>query len=136
MNYSEKLAYMETASVFAKLSKAKRAQVGALAVRDRKILSVGINGTLAGTDNTCEDENGNTRCDVLHAEINLIAKLANSTESSKDCTVFITLSPCMSCAILMAASGVKEVYYREEYRDRSGIDWLNNNGVRCSILEK
>lgn len=125
-----KNAFMEVAHVFAKLSKAQRLKVGAIAVKDGRVLSIGYNGTPPGFDNTCEDENGNTKIEVLHAEANCIAKLAKCTESSEGSVMFVTHSPCVECAKQIFVAGVKEVYYDKEYRDISGVSLLKKLGVK------
>lgn len=122
--------YMEVAGMTASLSYAKRAQVGAVAVRDRNILAFGYNGTLPGTGNVCEDEEGNTKPEVIHAEENLLMKLAKSSVSSEGSVVYITMSPCINCARLMANAGVSKIMYRDSYRDTSGIELLTNYGIQ------
>lgn len=121
---------MEVAHVFARLSKAKRLKVGAIAVKDGRVLSIGYNGTPPGFDNNCEDENGKTKVEVLHAESNCIAKLAKCNESSAGASIFVTHSPCMECAKQMYVAGISEVYYDELFRDTSGIDLLKKLGVK------
>lgn len=125
-----KNAFMQVAHVFAGLSKAERLKVGAIAVKDGRVLSIGYNGTPPGFDNTCEDENGNTKIEVLHAEANCLAKLARCNESSENSIIFVTHSPCVECAKQMFVAGVKEVYYDIEYRDTSGITLLKKLGVK------
>jgi dCMP deaminase len=129
MKQEMKDAYMQVAHVFASLSKAQRLKVGAIAVKDGRILSIGYNGTPPGFDNTCEDENGKTKIEVLHAEANCIAKLAKCTESSEGAVFFVTHSPCVECAKQMYTAGIKEVYYDEMYRDAAGITLLQKLGV-------
>lgn len=125
-----KNAFMEVAHVFAKLSKAERLKVGAIAVKDGRVLSIGYNGTPPGFDNVCEDENGKTKIEVLHAEANCIAKLAKCTESSNDSIMFVTHSPCIECAKQIFVAGIKEVYYDKEYRDTAGITLLKKLNVK------
>jgi dCMP deaminase len=98
----------------------------------------------AGWDNTCEYEvvvdviDGvpqkeikelKTKPEVLHAESNAIAKLAKSSESGNGASMFITCSPCIDCAKMIFQSGIKEVFYGEDYRDSKGIEFLN----KCNI---
>lgn len=125
-----KNAFMEVAHVFAKLSKAERLKVGAIAVKEGRVLSIGYNGTPPGFDNACEDENGKTKIEVLHAEANCIAKLAKCTESSNESIMFVTHSPCIECAKQIFVAGVKEVYYDKEYRDTAGIELLKKLNVK------
>jgi dCMP deaminase len=119
-------AFMKTAEVFSELSSAKRLHVGAIVVKDDRIISIGYNGMPSGWDNNCEDDEFKTRPEVLHAETNAIAKLAKSTESGNGAAMFITHSPCLDCAKLIFQSGINSVYYRNEYRDSGGIDFLRN----------
>ena len=131
-------AYMKTARVFAELSTSKRKQVGAVVVKDNRIISIGYNGMPSGWDNECEvvsytDFTGTvvtkTKAEVLHAESNAIAKLAKSTESGDGASMFITCSPCIECAKMIFQSGIKEVFYNEDYRDDRGIIFLNKCGI-------
>ena len=114
---------------WAKLSYCERKQVGALIVKDRMIISDGYNGTPSGSENCCEDENGKTQWYVLHAEANAILKLAGSTQSAKDATLYLTLSPCKECSKLVLQAGIKKVVYINEYSDTQGIDFLKNHGI-------
>ena len=118
----------------AELSHAERRKVGCVIVKDRRILSFGYNGMPEGWDNCCEDEDGNTRPEVLHAEMNSISKIAQSTESSNESTLFCTLSPCLDCAKAIHQSGIKEVYYKDEYRNLAGIEFLNKCGVKTTKI--
>lgn len=121
-------AYMDTAKRFAQCSTAKRLQVGAVIVKDDRIISIGYNGTPAGWDNCCEFE-GKTKPEVLHAEANALTKLARSTESGEGASLFITHSPCMDCAKLIAQSGISEVYYDQVYRCDDGLEFLRKCGI-------
>lgn len=121
--------YMDVASGAASLSYAKRAQVGAVAVRDRNILAFGYNGTLPGTSNVCEDEEGKTKAEVIHAEENLLMKIARSSVSVEGAVVYVTMAPCINCSRLMANAGIKKVIYRDTYRESSGVELLNKYGV-------
>jgi dCMP deaminase len=136
-------AYMKTAETFAELSSARRLHVGAIVVKDDRIISIGYNGTPSGWDNNCEEElkwpNGEIRHlkskpEVLHAETNAIAKLARSTESGLGASLFVTHAPCLDCAKLVYQSGINSVYYRESYRSDDGINFLLQAGVGVSKL--
>jgi len=151
-------AYMDVAERFAQLSSATRLQVGAIVVKDDRIISIGYNGMPAGWDNVCEhkeydlsrDMNGDyfpdphnhfpltddhgryalrTKPEVLHAESNAIAKLAKSPESGEGATIFVTHQPCIDCAKLIYQSGIATVYYKNEYRSTQGLDFLLKSGV-------
>ena len=128
-------AYLKMASEWGKLSHCKRRQVGALIVRDRMIISDGYNGTPTGLENNCEDDEGYTKWYVLHAEANAILKVANSTQSSSGSTLYVTLSPCKECSKLIYQSGIKRVVYINEYKDRTGLDFLINAGVQVDQIK-
>ena len=121
--------YMKMAQIWASNSYAKRNKVGALIVKDGMIISDGFNGTPSGFENICEDENGVTKPYVLHAEANAISKVAQSGNSSKDATLYVTASPCMECAKLIIQAGIKRVVYRDAYRLTDGIDLLKRAGI-------
>lgn len=127
-------AYMKMAKEWAKLSHCERKQVGALIVKDRMIISDGFNGTPSGFDNCCEDEDGLTKWEVLHAEANAILKVAASTQSCKDATLYVTLSPCIHCSKLIHQAGIKRVVYGIAYRDTAGLDFLRKAGVELMHL--
>ena len=139
-------AYMEVAKTFANLSSAKRLQVGAIVVKDNRIISLGYNGTPTGWDNCCEElalnvvgvaKDGKdivepyykTKAEVIHAESNAISKLARSSESGEGASMFITHAPCLDCAKLIYQSGISEVYYGSEYRSSDGLDFLQKSGI-------
>lgn len=127
-------AYLRMAFEWAELSHCKRKKVGAIIVKDRMIISDGFNGTPTGFENYCEDEEGYTKWYVLHAEANAILKVANSTQSCKDATLYITLSPCQQCSKLIHQAGIKTVVYANEYKDVSGLDFLKKAGVEIIHL--
>jgi dCMP deaminase len=128
-------AYLRIASEWSKLSYCQRKQVGAIIVRDRMIISDGYNGTPSGFENCCEDEEGLTQWYVLHAEANAILKVARSTQSCENATLYITLSPCKECSKLIHQSGIKRVVYKNGYRDTSGVDFLVKAGIEVSQIE-
>lgn len=137
-----KQAYMSTAKIFAELSHARRLHVGAIVVKDGNIISFSWNGTPAGWDNTCEEEvlheNGSitlkTKPEVIHAEMNAIAKLAKSHNSGNGADIFVTHSPCLECAKLIYQSGIQHVFYGEDYRDDSGIVFLLQSGIKVEKM--
>ena len=129
---------MRAAHLYAELSHARRLKVGALVVKDDRIISIGYNGMPAGWDNNCEYEVNNelkTRPEVLHAETNAIAKLARSSESGLDADLFVTHSPCLDCAKIIFQSGIRRVYYATDYRDDSGITFLKNSGIEVERID-
>ena len=146
---------MKTAETFAELSHAKRLHVGAIVVKDDRIISIGYNGMPAGWDNNCEDRiyadawsidnnywdyqeedgtvyNLKTKPEVLHAETNAIAKLARSSDSGLGADLFVTHSPCLDCAKLIYQSGIKRVWYGAEYRSSDGPEFLRKSGVEVN----
>lgn len=132
-------AYLRIAKEWSLLSYCKRKQVGAIIVKDRMIISDGYNGTPSGFENCCEDNEGLTRWDVLHAEANAILKVARSTQSCEGATLYITLSPCKDCSKLIHQSGIKRVVYHNGYRDDSGLQFLIKAGIEVqhiAVLEE
>ena len=133
-------AYMKTAEIFAELSSARRLHVGAIVIKDDRIISIGYNGMPSGWDNNCENIVGydtkgpvlKTKPEVLHAETNAIAKLAKSTESGLGATMFITHAPCLDCAKLIYQSGIGSVLYRNSYRNTDGVTFLEKSGVKIT----
>ncbi|MAT90129.1 MAG: CMP deaminase [Flavobacteriaceae bacterium] len=128
------IAYLRMAQEWAKLSYCERRQVGALIVKDKMIISDGYNGTPTGFENVCEDENGETKWYVLHAEANAILKVAASTQSCHGATLYITMSPCQQCSKLIHQAGIKRLVYHELYKDNSGVKFLERAGVSISHL--
>ena len=129
---------METAQTFANLSTAKRLKVGAIIVKEDRIISIGYNGMPSGWTNECEYEGVDnvtgaprliTKDEVIHAEANAIAKLAKGTESGEGAIMFLTHSPCIQCAKQIYTSGIKKVFYRDKYSQEAGIEFLK----KCNV---
>ena len=135
-------SYMATAEIFAEHSSAVRLHVGAIIVKDDRIISIGYNGMPSGWDNNCEDviqhsddtTSLKTKPEVLHAETNAIAKLARSNESGLGAILFVTHAPCLDCAKLVYQSGISSVYYRNSYRDDTGLDFLQKAGLHVEKI--
>lgn len=123
--------YLDLARRIAKESYCKRLQVGAVIVKDGNIISFGYNGTPSGLPNVCE-ENDVTLSTVLHAESNAITKACKSPISTEGATIYMTHSCCVECAKLIVQSGIKKVYYIEDYRDRKGIELLRTCDIEVS----
>lgn len=124
--------YLDIADVVAKTSYATRLKVGAVAVKDNRVLSLGYNGTPPGTDNSCEHiVNGQlvTKPDVIHAEANCILKMARDGQPALGADLFVTTAPCMECAKLILTAGFKNVWYRSHYRNTDGVEFLRSNNV-------
>ena len=138
-------AFMDTAERFAELSSAKRLKVGAVVVKDNRIISIGYNGLPAGWTNECEDEirypdaegvTLKTKDEVIHAEANAIVKLARDGESGNGSVMFCTHAPCVQCAKLIYGAGISKMYYRDAYRDTNGLDFLTATGVEVIPYKK
>ena len=134
------LAYMDVAYRFAELSHARRLHVGAIIVKDDRIISIGYNGMPAGWENNCEltQDDGTlvTRPEVLHAEMNALMKLAKSTESGNAASIFVTHAPCMDCAKSIYQAGILEVYYSEDYRVNNGIAFLKQCDIKVRKIDR
>lgn len=127
--------YLRMARIWAENSYCVRRKVGALLVKDGMIISDGFNGTPSGFENVCEDEDGMTKPYVLHAEANAITKVAQSNNSSRGATLYITASPCMECSKLIIQAGIKRVVYNEKYRITDGLDLLERAGIEIEHIE-
>jgi dCMP deaminase len=128
-------AHMKAAQAYAELSSAKRLQVGCVIVKENTIIGIGYNGMPSGWDNNCETEENITRPEVLHAETNAIAKVARSTNSTDGSDMFITHAPCLDCAKLIHQAGVKNVWFKNHYRDTSGISFLQKCGIGVTNVQ-
>lgn len=134
---------MDIAHSVAAMSSAQRLQVGAIVVKDDRVISMGYNGMPSGWTNECEDviqhsddtTTLKTKPEVLHAETNAIAKLARSGESGLDSDLFVTHSPCLDCAKIIYQSGIRRVYFGCAYRDNSGMDFLGKSGVEVIKID-
>ena len=144
-------AYADVTERFAELSTAKRLKVGAIAVKDNRILSIGYNGMPSGWDNCCEKEIPEavdaesrtitpaqlvTKPEVIHAESNCLSKLARSNESSAGCVMFVTHAPCVDCAKLMYQCGIEKVYYINKYKSQDGVEFLEKCNVSVEHLSR
>lgn len=121
--------YMRMAAIWAENSYCQRRQVGALVVKDNRIISDGYNGTPSGFENVCENDSNVTYPYVLHAEANAITKLARSHNDSDQSTLYVTDSPCIECAKLIIQAGIKRVVYGRDYRLTDGLDLLRKAGI-------
>ena len=122
------LVFVKMAFTFSELSKANRRKVGCIIVKDGQIISNGFNGTPSGFNNSCEIDNV-TKPEVLHAESNALMKLAQSTNSSKGATMYLTCAPCFDCSKLIIQSGICRVVYTHNYRKEDGLDLLSKTNV-------
>lgn len=124
---------MKAAEAYAELSHSSRARVGAVIVKDHRVISVGYNGMPSGWANPCETDDGlATRPEVLHAEMNALMFAARNGLATDGCAAVVTLSPCFECAKALYQAGITRVFYRDTYRDESGIDFLRKCGVKIT----
>lgn len=129
------IAYMKMAHIWAANSHCKRKQVGAFIVKNDTIVSDGFNGTPQGLDNCCENDQGETKWQVIHAEANAICKLANSTNSADGATLYTTLSPCKECSKLIIRSGITKVIFDVAHSDMDGVSMLRTAGIMVTQLK-
>lgn len=127
--------YLRMAAIWAENSYCLRRKVGALIIKDQRIISDGYNGTPSGFENVCEDDDNVTKPYVLHAEANAITKVAASSNSSKGATIYITSAPCIECAKLIIQSGIKRVVYSEQYRVDDGCKLLVRAGIELDYID-
>jgi len=124
--------FIESAKLTAKRSTCPKKQVGAVLVKEGRIIAMGYNGVLPGTKHEEGiDELGITH--TVHAEANLIAFCAKEGISTNGCTLYTTLSPCIKCAELIIQSGIKNIFYIESYRVVDGLDLLSKHNVKVNI---
>jgi len=126
--------YLRMASVWSENSYCNRRKVGALIVKDKMIISDGYNGTPEGFENVCEDDAGDTKDYVLHADANAITKVAKSSNSSQGATLYVTTSPCIECSKLIIQSGIKRVVFSEKYRHTDGLELLERANIELVHL--
>lgn len=125
--------FIGTAKLASNLSKAQRTKVGAVIVKDGRIISTGYNGMPSGSNNCCEnilpDGTLVTKKEVIHAEANAIYFCARNGISTDKTELYLTMSPCINCALAIIQAGIKRVYYINDYRDLSGVNFLKENNV-------
>lgn len=126
--------YLQMAKIWASNSYCERRKVGALIVKDKMIISDGYNGTPAGFENICEDENNKTKPYVLHAEANAITKVAKSNNSSDGATLYTTDAPCIECSKLIIQAGIRRVVYAVDYKNDDGIQLLKRAEIELKKL--
>ena len=126
------MSFLKMAKEWSYNSYAVRKKVGCLIVRDNNIISDGFNGMPSNMDNSCEDENGETKWEVLHAESNALMKLTKTNQSAEGSTLYITFSPCKNCAKLIYQAGVKRIVYTERHSDTEALEFLGKMGIKLS----
>lgn len=130
-------AHLKVAEAYAEESHARRLKVGCVIVKDNRPISVGYNGTPEGTSNECETRvNGElvTKQSVIHAEANSIAFAARNGVSTNNCVIVMTHSPCYDCAKLIISAGIKEVYYKTEYRITESLELLKESNIKVKKI--
>ena len=138
------MAHLKVAETYAELSSAKRLKVGAVIVKDNRIISIGYNGMPSGWTNECEHSTGIyaldqalvTKREVIHAESNAITKVAKSTESSEGAVLYTTCSPCLNCAKLIHQAGISRVVYGYKYKATEGLTFLEKCGIILETNDK
>lgn len=138
--------YMQLAETLAEKSHCVKIHVGAVITKDTRIVSLGYNGPPAGTHN-CDEEWPEAGCPrslkggcslALHAEENAMLYAAKNNQSLEGATLYVTLSPCLSCARIIYTTGIKNVYYLNSYADYKGatldegIHFLKTFGVNVN----
>lgn len=132
-----KLALLDMAERFGKTSTSERLKVGALIYKNDSIIALGTNGMPPGwPSEVCEDVEGKTKPECRHAEVAALEKLWNSTETSQGASMYTSHSPCPSCCIKILTAGIKDVYYKYEFRDLTGLEYLKENGVQVYKYEE
>lgn len=135
MKHKFKRIHMAVAEQYARLSQAQRRQVGCVIVID-DIVVPGYNGTPPGWNNRCETPDGSaTLPEVIHAEQNALDKIVRSTLSSEGASVFVTTAPCIECAKRLLGARVKEVFYRDVYRNEDGIEFLRQASIHVERID-
>lgn len=130
MKEKHRIAYMKCAEAFAECSVGQRLRVGSVIVKNNRIISCGYNALPEHIDGSLEDSDGLTRPEVRHSEKNALMGLVKSNESAAGASLFCTHSCCKFCAIDIVDAGIKEVYYRNEYRCLEGVEYLKQHGVK------
>lgn len=139
MNRYDKVM-LETAILFSNLSYCEKKKVGAVIAKDGRILATGYNGTVSGFDNQCEtydsiNDKLVTSPFVIHAEQNVLMFCAKHGIATDGTTMYITLSPCETCAKLIVQAGIKRVVFLELYKNTDGILFLQQAGVLTELGE-
>jgi len=126
--------YMDIAKRISMMSHCDRRKVGAVLVRDGRIISMGWNGTRAGEDNCCEGDDGLTLHGVAHAEENCLKKLITSNDTSVNSVMYVTTLPCRRCAEKLVDAKVIEVYYLDVYHSEEGLEYLKKHKIKTKKL--
>ena len=142
--------FLKVAKAFADQSSCVKRKVGAVLVNDLRIVSTGYNGTPSRLRNcndifTDKDSIGEYYGEKLnhhqfsekyeiHAEQNCIAFAAKNGVKTEGCVLYVTTAPCVNCAKLIIAAGIKKVVFEEDYKNEDGIELLERSDVKCSKI--
>ena len=126
---------MDLAKRVAQESKCPRKQVGCVILLESGSLSLGCNGFPEGQEEQWNDGSTSNSL-VTHAELNALGKLLEEGVSAKNATVYVSLSCCVECSKLLVRAKVKRVVYLEEYRDKTGLDYLRKYNVEVEKFEE
>lgn len=118
--------FMSLAFLIASRSSCDRLHVGCVLVKDTRVVSVGYNGFLAKTPHKSIVKNNHEQATV-HAEQNSISDCAKRGINCNDATAYITHYPCINCAKILAASGIKEIRYHEDYKNDPTVKEILEN---------
>ena len=138
MKVREKALFMDIAFRVSEMSRCNRKQVGCVIVKNGTPIAIGWNGTPSGEDNDCEDAEGKSKSNVVHAEDNALRKLTRSNESAEGASVFLTCAPCMRCAERLADAKIEKMYYAELYISDThglGLEYLEKHGIEIELQE-
>jgi dCMP deaminase len=124
--------FMETAELASVRSPCERLQVGCVIVKDNRLISMGYNGFLAGTEHRSIVRDGHEQA-TIHAEMNAVTDAAKRGVSIDGSVAYITHYPCINCYKALASSGVQKIYYRNDYRNDPVIDELGYNIILTHI---
>lgn len=131
--------FMDIANIISKGSTCQKHQVGAVIVRDNRIISHGYNGVPSGSIHCCDIDHGDNHHqwsleNEIHAEANALIWAGRSGISCVNAIMYCTLSPCYDCTKLIIASGISLLVYRDEYR-HANQDWMNKfKDARINVL--
>lgn len=136
MRPSKLAVYLDIANVLSERSSCQRAKVGAVITQNDRIVTTGYNGLafpIRDSVDVCVHCDTEKPCHAIHAEANAIYAAAREGIALEGSTLYCSYSPCLKCAEAIFQSGIKEVYYLEEYRDLEPIKWLRNRAVKCML---
>lgn len=129
--------FLDLANLVSTRSTCDRLHVGAVIVKDKNIIATGYNGSPAGMphcDEVGHELEGGSCVRTIHAEQNALLQAAKHGHSVEGANLYITHSPCYTCAKLIVTSGIKRVYVSELFRSTKGVDLLREAGVYFEVI--